>query len=223
MNLLFSGATGSGKTTTLAALSSYIDPDERIVTIEDVLELHLRQAHVVRLLTKQPNIEGRGEVTIRELLRNAMRMRPSRIVLGEIRGAEAMDYLQALTSGHKGCLAVIHASNPPDAIRRLETMALYAGLNLPSWAIRQQIASGVDFIVQQEQLVDGSRKITVVSEVEGLEEDQVVLRDVFRFEIEQTDTKGTISGEFKALGTPGSIDRFAKRGVTIDEAIFSDG
>jgi len=222
MNLLFAGATGSGKTTTLGVLSSYIDTEERIITIEDALELNLRHDHVVRLLTRQPNIEGRGEVTLRELLRNALRMRPSRIVLGEIRGAEAMDYLQALTSGHTGCLAVIHAACPQDAISRLETMALYAGLNLPSSHIRQQIASGLDFVVQQEQLPDGSRKITQVSEVEGLEGNQVVLRDVFRFEIEQMDVDRTIVGKFKALGPPSSIDRFSKRGVRIDEAIFDE-
>jgi pilus assembly protein CpaF len=133
-----------------------------------------------------------------------------------------MDYLQALTSGHTGCLAVIHASNPSDAIRRLETMALYAGLNLPSWAIRQQIASGLDFIVQHEQLVDGSRKVTVVSEVEGLEGDEIVLRDLFRFEIEETDGEKRITGKFRALATPSAIDRFARRGVVIDEAVFNE-
>ncbi len=222
MNLLFSGATGSGKTTTLAVLTYYIDPQERIVTIEDALELYINQDHVVRLLTRPQNIEGKGEVTLRDLLRNALRMRPSRIVLGEIRGAEAMDYLQALTSGHTGCLAVIHASNPSDAITRLETMALYAGLDLPSWAIRQQIASGLDFIVQQEQLVDGSRKVTHVTEVEGLEGNQVVLRDIFRYEIERTGGNQETAGKFVALGAPTSIDRFLKRGVPVDEAIFEE-
>ncbi len=222
VNILFSGATGSGKTTTLEVLSSYIDPKERIITIEDALELTLRQEHVVNLLTRPPNIEGKGEVTPRDLFCNTLRMRPTRIILGEIRGAEAMDYLQALNSGHRGSLAVIHASSPADTITRLETTALYAGLNLPSWAIREQIASGVDLIVQHEQLLDGTRKITHVTEVEKLEENQIILKDIFRYEVEEVTEDLVVKGKFKALGKPAFFHWFKKKGIAINESIFTD-
>jgi len=222
VNILFSGATGSGKTTTLEVLSSYISPDERIVTIEDALELHLRQDHVVKLLTRPANIEGKGEVTPRELFRNTLRMRPTRIILGEVRGEEAMDYLQALNSGHRGCLAVIHASSPQDAITRLETMALYAGLNLPSWAIRDQIASGVDIIVQQEQLIDGSRKITHITEVEALNEDKISTRDIFRYETEEMGEDFVVKGKFRAKSKPTFISLFKNKGIPLDEGIFTE-
>lgn len=221
INILFSGATGSGKTTTLEVLSSYIDPQERIITIEDALELTLRQDHVVRLLTRPPNIEGRGEVTIRDLFCNTLRMRPTRIILGEIRGEEAMDYLQALNSGHRGSLAVIHASNPSDTITRLETTALYASLNLPSWAIREQIASGIDLIVQHEQLIDGSRKITHLTEVEGLVKSQVILRDIFRYVIEEVTDDFVVKGKFRAYGEPKFLHLFDKEGVKINKKIFT--
>ena len=220
INILFSGATGAGKTTTLEVLSSYINPQERIIVIEDTLELSLRQEHVVRLLTRPPNIEGKGEITIRDLFINTLRMRPTRIILGEIRGAEAMDYLQALNSGHRGCLAVIHASTPADAISRLETMALYAGLYIPVWAIRKQIASGIDLIVQHEQLTDGSRKITYITEVEGIQNDEVKLRDIFIYEVEEVTKEGKVRGSFKARNIPTFFDIFKKRGVELSEDIF---
>jgi pilus assembly protein CpaF len=220
VNILFSGATGSGKTTTLEVLSSYIDPHERIITIEDALELTLRQDHVVRLLTRPPNIEGRGEVTIRDLFRNTLRMRPTRIILGEIRGEESMDYLQALNSGHRGCLAVIHSSNPTDTLTRLETTALYASLNLPTWAIREQISQGLDLIVQHEQLIDGSRKITYVTEVGELQENQIVLRDIFRYVIEEVSEDFVVKGRFKAIQKPTFLHLFKRKGVKINENIF---
>ncbi len=221
VNILFSGATGSGKTTTLEVLSSYIDPAERIVTIEDALELTLRQEHVVRLLSRPPNIEGKGEVTIRDLFCNTLRMRPTRIILGEIRGEEAMDYLQALNSGHKGSLAVIHASNPQDTLTRLETSALYASLNLPTWAIREQIAYGLDLIVQHEQLIDGSRKITYLTEVQNLKDNQVILQDIFRYYIEGVNEDLIVQGKFKACGKPSFMHLFKKKGIKIDEKIFN--
>ncbi|MBD3264810.1 MAG: CpaF family protein [Candidatus Omnitrophica bacterium] len=220
VNIIFSGATGSGKTTTLEVLSSYIDSQERIITIEDALELNLQQDHIVRLLTRPPNIEGKGEITIRALFRNTLRMRPTRIILGEVRGEEAMDYLQALNSGHRGCLAVIHASSPSDTITRLETTALYATINLPTWAIRQQIASGLDLIVQHEQLPDGSRKITHVTEVESLKENTIVLKDIFRYEVEEVTEDFKVKGEFKAFGKPSFFPIFRKKGVSIKESIF---
>ena len=221
MNILFSGATGSGKTTTLEALSSYIDSGERIVTIEDALELTLQKDHLVSLLTRPSNIEGKGEISPRDLFRNTLRMRPTRIILGEIRGEEAMEYLQALNSGHRGCLAVIHASTPADTITRLETMALYASLNLPTWAIREQIVSGLDLIVQHEQLTDGTRKITYLTEVEALKENRIILRDLFRYEIEEVTRDFKVKGEFKALAKPSYYHIFAKRGVRLDEKIFT--
>lgn len=219
-NILFSGATGCGKTTTLGALSSYLNESERIVVIEDTIELELNQRHTVRLLTRPPNIENKGEVTLRDLLRNSLRMRPSRIILGEIRSAEAMDYLQALNSGHRGCLAVMHAATPRDTVSRLETLALFAGLNLPVFAIRQQIASGLDIIVQQEQLHDGSRKVSHITEVRGTEGDQVVLQDLFRFEIERTDEQGKVHGSFIACGKPRDLDLYRRKGIPVDDAWF---
>ena len=223
INIILSGATGSGKTTTVEILSYYINDEERIVTIEDALELTLRQKHLVRLLTRPPNIEGKGEVTIRDLFINSMRMRPSRIILGEIRGLEALDYLQALNSGHKGSLAVLHASTPEDALMRLETMALYAGLNLPAWAIRKQIASGIDIIVQQEQLIDGSRKITYISEVSGIDNNEIIIKDLFHYNIEGVDDdSGKVKGKFVALGMPSFYMALKKKGLKLEEDIFKE-
>jgi pilus assembly protein CpaF len=219
-NLLFSGATGSGKTTTLAAMSAYIDPQERIVSIEDTRELQLKQRHVVYLVTRSANIEGTGEVTLRDLLRNSLRMRPSRILLGEIRGAEALDYLQALSSGHRGCSAVLHASTPGDAVRRLETLALFAGLNLPVSAIRRQIAAGLDIVIQQEQLSDGARKITHISEVRGIKDDEVVIQDLFRYELEGTGDDGAVNGRFVAVAAPSDLSYFTRRGIRLPAALF---
>ncbi|MEW5982607.1 MAG: CpaF family protein [Acidobacteriota bacterium] len=221
INILFSGPTGSGKTTTLEVLSACLDPQERIIIIEDAPELSLRQEHVVRLLTRPPSAEGAGEVTIRMLVRNCMRMRPTRIIVGEIRGEEAMDYLQAQTSGHRGCLAVIHASSPKDAVMRLETMALYAGLNLPAWAIRQQIASGLQLIVQHEQLNDGRRVVTHLTEVVGAGESGIELRDIFGFDVDGVADSREVKGRFVAKGLPGFFPLFRQRGVPIDERVFA--
>ena len=220
LNIIFSGATGSGKTTTLNILSSYISPDERIITIEDTAELKLNQEHVVTLEAKPGNIEGRGEITIRDLFRNALRMRPERIILGEIRSAEALDMLQAMCSGHDGSLAVLHASSPQDVISRIETMILISGVNIPMWAIKKQIASSLNLIVHQEQLADGSRKITHITEVRGLENEELVLQDLFSYEIEKV-TDGRVIGSWKNHGVvPLFFNRFKKRGVELSEEIF---
>lgn len=220
INMLFSGATGTGKTTTINLLSAYISDGERIVTIEDTLELGLTQGNLVRLLTRPPDVHGQGEVGLRYLLANALRMRPSKIILGEIRGAEAMEYLQALNSGHKGTLAVLHAATPQDAVSRLETMALYAGLDLPSWAIRRQIVSGLNLIVQHEQLMDGSRKITHITEVAGLQGDEVALKDVYRYDLDHTDDQNRISGRFVAIGPPTFAEKLRKQGVELPDELF---
>jgi len=219
LNIMFAGATGAGKTATLNVLSRDIAPDERIVTIEDALELKLSQAHVVRLLTRSQNIEGKGAISVRQLFSNTLRMRPTRIILGEIRGEEAMDYLQAINSGHDGTLAVLHASTPLDVVGRLETMAMYAGLNLPSAEIRRQIASGLNLILQHEQLADGSRKITYITEVGGVRDGQIILDDIFRFEISDHLETGEVVGEFKLINKPAKLDRFRKRGIKL-EGIF---
>ncbi len=221
INMLFSGATGTGKTTSINLLSAYIDEGERIVTIEDTLELALNQANLVRLLTRPPDALGQGEIGLRYLLSNALRMRPSRIILGEIRGAEAMEYLQALNSGHKGTLAVLHAATPQDAVTRLETMALYAGLDLPSWAIRRQIASGLHLIVQHEQLMDGSRKITYITEVAGLRDNDIALQDIFRYEVEETGEDTRIKGRFVAVQPPSFLPHLRKLGIEMEDALFT--
>ena len=190
LNILISGGTGSGKTTLLNILSVFIPEDERIVTIEDAAELQLQQDHVVRLETKSPNADGSGGVTIRDLVRNSLRMRPERIVVGEVRGGEALDMLQAMNTGHDGSLTTLHANAPRDAISRLETMTLMAGIELPIKVVREQIASAVDLIVQQSRLRDGSRKVTQITEVAGMEGDTIVLTDIFKFE--QTQRGGSV-------------------------------
>jgi pilus assembly protein CpaF len=220
LNMLFSGATGSGKTSTVNVLSGELDPQERIITIEDALELQLRNGHGVRLLTRSQNIEGKGEVSVRNLFSNTLRMRPSRIILGEIRGEEAMDYLQAINSGHNGTLAVLHASTPVDAAGRLETLALYSGVPISSSEIRRQIASGLNLIIQHEQLADGSRKITYITEVCGFENNLILLKDIFRYELQDTDEKGKITGCFKACGKPNLLSRLNKKGIRLDEKMF---
>ena len=221
-NMLFSGATGSGKTTTLGILSGYISTDERIVTIEDTAELHLNQDHVVRLETRPASIEGKGEVTIRDLFKNTLRMRPGRIILGEIRGPEALDMLQAMCSGHAGSLAVLHASSPQEVIYRLETMILTSGLPINLDIIHRQIAAGVNIIIQQEQLADGSRKITHITQVNGIRDGQVVLEDIFTYDIEGFDASEKITGKWKASGiVPAFYPIFAKKGIKLDKAIFN--
>ena len=200
LNIVISGGTGSGKTTLLNVLSSFIPEGERIVTIEDAAELQLQQDHVLRLETKVANTDGRGAVSIRDLVRNSLRMRPDRIVVGECRGGEALDMLQAMNTGHDGSLTTLHANTPRDALSRLETMVLMSGMDLPLKVVRQQIASAVDLIIQQTRLKDGSRKVTAVTEVVGMEGDTVVMTDVFKFEQTGVGPNGKILGELKATG-----------------------
>lgn len=222
INIVFSGATGAGKTTTLNVLSSYISNDERIITIEDTAELHLSQEHVVRLEARQPSIEGRGEVSIKELFKNSLRMRPERIVLGEIRGAEALDMLQAICSGHRGALSVIHANSPQEVIYRLETMILTSGLPITLEVIHRQIAAGLNLIVQQEQLSDGSRKITHITGVSGLADGWADLDDIFIYEIESIDSEGKVRGRWKATGVvPVFYSLFKKTGIDLPQDLFN--
>ncbi len=200
LNIVISGGTGSGKTTLLNVLSGFIPEDERIITIEDAAELQLQQDHIVRMETKNRNSSGTGEVTIRDLVRNSLRMRPDRIVVGECRGGEALDMLQAMNTGHDGSLTTVHSNSPRDAISRLEVLVMMAGMDLPIKVIRQQIASAVDLIVQQTRLRDGSRKVTAVTEVAGMEGDTVVLTDIFKFEQTALSPEGKVIGEIKPTG-----------------------
>ncbi|HJR79719.1 MAG TPA: CpaF family protein [Anaerolineales bacterium] len=200
LNIVISGGTGSGKTTLLNVLSGFIPENERIVTIEDAAELQLQQDHVLRLETKVANIDGTGVVTIRDLVRNSLRMRPDRIVVGECRGGEALDMLQAMNTGHDGSLTTLHANTPRDALSRLETMVLMSGMDLPLKVVRQQISSAVDLIIQQTRLKDGSRKVTAITEVVGMEGDTVVLTDIFKFEQTGIGQNGKIIGELKPTG-----------------------
>ncbi len=221
LNTVISGGTGSGKTTLLNILSSFIPSDERIVTIEDAAELQLLQDHVVRLETKPPNVEGIGAVHIRDLVRNSLRMRPDRIIVGEVRGGEALDMLQAMNTGHDGSLTTAHANTPRDALSRLETMALMSGLDMPLKVIREQIASAVDLIVQQSRLKDGSRKVTYITEVAGMEGDTVVMTDIFKFEQTGIDEEGKIIGELKPTGIrPLFGERLAASGFKLTADIF---
>jgi pilus assembly protein CpaF len=200
LNIIVSGGTGSGKTTLLNVLSSLIPETERIVTIEDAAELQLQQEHVVRLESKAANVEGKGQVTIRDLVRNALRMRPDRIIVGECRGGETLDMLQAMNTGHDGSLTTLHANTPRDALSRTETMVLMGGLELPIKVIRQQVSAAIDLIVQQTRLKDGSRKVTAITEVAGMEGDTIVLTDIFRFEQTGTTPEGKIIGQLKPTG-----------------------
>ncbi len=200
LNIVISGGTGSGKTTLLNVLSGFIPEEERIVTIEDAAELKLQQEHIVRMETKPPNSEGKGMVTVRDLVRNALRMRPDRIVVGEVRGGEALDMLQAMNTGHDGSLTTLHANTPRDAISRLETMCMMAGMELPVKVIREQIASAVDMIIQQTRLKDGSRKITSITEIAGMEGETVVMTDIFKYQQTGIDPAGNVIGELKPTG-----------------------
>jgi pilus assembly protein CpaF len=223
LNIIVAGGTGSGKTTMLNVLSSFIPDDERIVTIENAAELQLRQDHVVRLESRPPNIEGKGEITIRDLVINSLRMRPERIVVGECRGGEALDMLQAMNTGHDGSMTTAHANTPRDTLSRLETMCLMAGMDLPVRAIREQIASAVDLIVQQERMKDGSRRITSVTEVQGMEGDVIVLQDIFTFQ--QTGIENSkIVGRMKPTGIrPKFISRFEVHNIYLPPNIFGAG
>lgn len=221
LNVVVSGGTGSGKTTTLNVLSSFIPADERIVTVEDAAELQLRQEHVVTLETRPPNIEGKGAIAMRDLVRNSLRMRPDRIVVGEVRSGEALDMLQAMNTGHDGSLTTGHANSPRDMLSRLETMVLMAGMDLPVRAIREQIASAVDLIVQQARLRDGSRKITHLTEVQGMEGDVITLQDIFVFEQTGKDETGKVTGRLKPTGIrPKFLDKLAANGINLSPEIF---
>lgn len=222
LNIVVSGGTGSGKTTTLNVLSSFIPEDERIVTIEDAAELQLSQEHVVRLETRSVNVEGKGEVTIRDLVKNSLRMRPDRIIVGEVRSGEALDMLQAMNTGHDGSLTTGHANSPRDMLSRIETMVLMSGMNLPIKAIRDQVASAIDIIVQQSRLMDGSRKITYITEVQGMEGDVIILQDIFKFEQKGLDNKGKVKGEFVSTGImPKFIQKLREKGINVPPEILS--
>ncbi len=221
LNVLISGGSGTGKTTLLNILSEFISNDERILTIEDSAELQMKQEHVVRLETRPPNIEGRGEVTQRDLVRNALRMRPDRIILGEVRGGEALDMLQAMNTGHDGSLSTIHANSSRDALARLETMVLMAGLDLPERAIREQISSAIHVVIQLARFGDGSRKVVNISEITGMEGSTIVMQDIFVYRRKGTGPDGRIIGEFVPTGVrPRFVDRFNVSGISVPAHMF---
>ncbi len=223
LNVLISGGTGSGKTTTLNVLSSFIPDNERIVTIEDAAELQLNQAHVVRLESRPVNIEGKGEITIRHLLRNSLRMRPDRIIIGEVRDGAALDMLQAMNTGHDGSLTTLHANSPRDALSRLETMVLMGGVELPARAIREQAASAIDLIVHQSRLRDGTRRITHITEVTGMESDVITLQDLFTFDYHAgLDENGRFRGTLRSTGIrPMFLQRLSDQGIQLHPALFA--
>ncbi len=221
LNVVVSGGTGTGKTTLLNCISSFIPEEERIITIEDAAELRLSQPHVITLETRPPNIEGKGAITVRDLVRNSLRMRPNRIVVGEVRGGESLDMLQAMNTGHDGSLTTVHANSPRDMLSRLETMVLMAGMDLPLRAIREQIASAIDVIVQQSRFQDGSRKITHITEVVGMEGDTMVTQDIFKFQQTGKSPQGKITGRFQATGIiPRFHDKLKTSGIRLPESIF---
>ena len=223
LNIVIGGGTGSGKTTTLNVLSSFVPPDERIVTIEDAAELQLRQEHVLRLESRPPNLEKRGEITIRDLVRNALRMRPDRIIIGEVRDEATLDMLQAMNTGHDGSITTIHSNSPRDTLSRMETMVMMANVDLTQRAIRDQMASAIDLIIHQSRLKDGSRRITHITEVQGTETDVVVLQDLFTFDFQAgTDERGIHRGRLYTTGLrPAFVDRLAARGVRLPAGIFA--
>jgi len=221
LNVLISGGTGTGKTTLLNAVTTGIPDDDRIVTIEDAAELRLNQRHVLRLEHRPSNIEGQGEVSIRDLVRNALRMRPDRIIVGEVRGAEALDMLQAMNTGHDGSLCTVHANSPRDALSRVETMVLMSGFDLPVRAIRQQLSSALELIVHLERLEDGVRRVTSIAEVQRMESDVITLQDVFKFEVQQVRSDRTVVGALEPTGIhPIFSDKFRKRGVELPQGLF---
>lgn len=221
LNILVSGGTGSGKTTTLNVLSSFIPSDERIITIEDAAELQLRQEHVVSLETRPPNIEGKGAIVIRDLVRNSLRMRPDRIVVGEVRSGETLDMLQAMNTGHDGSMTTLHANSPRDVLSRLETMVLMAGVDLPVRAIREQISSALDLIVHQSRMKDGTRKITHLTEVQGMEGDTITLQDIFVYEQQGKDVDGRLVGSFRATGlVPKFLSKLESAGIYLSANTF---
>jgi pilus assembly protein CpaF len=223
LNTLISGGTGAGKTTLLNALSAYIPDTERIVTIEDSAELQLQQPHVVRLETRPSNIEGKGEVAQRDLVKNALRMRPDRIVIGEVRGGEAIDMLQAMNTGHDGSLTTIHANTPRDALSRLETMIQMTGMNLSERAMRQQIASALDVVLQVARLSDGTRRVTSISEITGMEGDTITMQEVFHFERTGISPQGEVIGRFRPTGIrPRFAERLKAAGMQLPRMFFEE-
>ena len=224
LNILVSGGTGSGKTTTLNVLSSFIPQTDRIVTIEDAAELKLQQTHVVTLESRPANLEGHGAITIRDLVRNALRMRPDRIIVGEVRSGEALDMLQAMNTGHDGSLTTAHANTPRDVLSRLETMVLMAGMELPVRAVRTQVSSAIDLILQQSRIRDGSRKITYITEVQGMEGDTIILQDLFRYVQDYIDESGKSVGHFESMGLlPQFMDKFQMNGIDLPPGFFTSG
>ncbi|MCP2250986.1 CpaF family protein [Lentzea rhizosphaerae] len=225
MNILIGGGTGSGKTTSLNVLSSFVPADERIVTIEDAAELQLRQDHVLRLEARPPNVESRGEVAVRDLVRNALRMRPDRIIVGEVRDGAALDMLQAMNTGHDGSITTVHSNSPRDSLSRLETMVLMAGVDLPARAIREQMASAIDVIVHQSRLKDGTRRITHITEVIGMEGEIVTLQDIFQFDFHAgVDERGFYRGQLQSTGLrPHFVERLRDRGVDVPPHLFVGG
>jgi pilus assembly protein CpaF len=223
INIMVSGGTGAGKTTTLNVLSSFIPDDERILTIEDAAELKLQQPHVIRLESRPPNIEGKGQVTIRDLVRNSLRMRPDRIVVGEVRGAEALDMLQAMNTGHDGSISTIHSNSPRDSISRLETITMMAGMELSPRSIREQISSAIQLIVHQQRLKDGTRRFTHVTEIAGMEGEVITLQDIFLFDFSAgLDDDGKFRGRLKSTGLrPKFVDHLAELGVHVDAELFA--
>ena len=223
LNILISGGTGSGKTTLLNALSTAIPDSDRIITIEDAAELRLNQRHVLRLEARPKNIEGEGEIPSRELVRNSLRMRPDRIIVGEVRGPESLDMLQAMNTGHDGSLCTVHANSPRDALARIETMVLMAGFDLPMNAIRQQVASALDLIVHLERLEDGTRKVTCITEVQRMESDVITLQDIFEFKIDRVTSDRVVIGSLRSTGLrPTFLNKFEKHGVTLPVSLFAD-
>ena len=224
LNIIVSGGTGSGKTTLLNVLSSFINDDERIVTIEDAAEVQLKQEHVITLEARPANLEGKGAITIRNLVKNALRMRPDRIIVGEVRSEETLDMLQAMNTGHDGSLTTIHANSPRDSIARVETMVMMSGMELPLKAIRDQVASAIDLIIQQSRLRDGTRKVTSISEVVGMEGDIVSMQEIFRYETEgHVDASGKFIGRFKATGVrPYCLEKIRGNGVNVNNDWFTD-
>jgi pilus assembly protein CpaF len=221
LNVIVSGGTGAGKTTMLNILSGFIPADQRIVTIEDSAELQLQQPHVVRLETRPPNIENKGEITQRDLVRNSLRMRPERIVLGEVRGGEALDMLQAMNTGHDGSLTTVHANTPRDALGRIETMVSMTGINFPQKALRAQIASAINIVIQIERQEDGRRRLVSISEINGMEGDIITMSELFSFMREGIDEDGNVIGEFRATGIIPAFHRSLKhRGIDLPVELF---
>ena len=221
VNILISGGTGTGKTTLLNILSGSIPHSERVITIEDAAELQLQQPHVVRLETRPPNIEGKGEVTQRLLVRNSLRMRPDRIIVGEVRGAEVLDMLQAMNTGHDGSMVTVHANTPRDALTRLENMIGMAGLNLPTKTMRAQISSALSVLIHISRLSDGKRKLTSIQEITGMESDIITLQEIFTFEQTGVTADGAVQGHFRATGIrPKFVDRLRVHGITLSDALF---